>query len=148
MGAATGDYDNDGDVDVYLTNLGTNVLLQNDGRGAFTNVTARAGVAGSGWSTSATFFDAEADGDLDLFVTRYLAWEPARERQCFSLTGRVDFCSPKNYDAPTSDLFFVNNGNGTFTDASVAAGIATARGNGLGVIGDKTALFPHVQSKF
>lgn len=136
MGVATGDYDNDGDVDVYLTNLGTNVLLQNDGRGVFTNVTARAGVAGSGWSTSATFFDAEADGDLDLFVTRYLAWEPGRERQCFSLTGRVDFCSPKNYDAPTSDLFFVNNGNGTYTDASATAGITTARGNGLGVIAD------------
>ncbi|MCC6992699.1 MAG: CRTAC1 family protein [Acidobacteria bacterium] len=136
MGVATGDYDNDGDVDVYLTNLGTNVLLQNDGRGVFTNVTARAGVAGSGWSTSATFFDAEADGDLDLFVTRYLAWEPGRERQCFSLTGRVDFCSPKNYDAPTTDLFFLNNGNGTYTDASATAGITTARGNGLGVIAD------------
>lgn len=136
MGVATGDYDNDGDVDVYLTNLGENVLLRNDGRGVFTNVTATAGVAGSGWSTSATFFDAEADGDLDLFVARYLAWEPARERQCFSLTGRVDFCSPKNYDAPTRDLFFVNNGDGTFTDASATAGIADARGNGLGVMAD------------
>jgi hypothetical protein len=136
MGVATGDYDNDGDVDVYLTNLGGNVLLQNDGRGVFTNVTATAGVAGSGWSTSATFFDAEADGDLDLFVTRYLAWEPGRERQCFSLTGRVDFCSPKNYDAPTSDLLFLNRGNGTFTDASATAGVSTARGNGLGVIAD------------
>jgi len=136
MGVVTGDYDNDGDVDVYLTNLGTNVLLRNGGRGVFTNVTAAAGVAGSGWSTSATFFDADADGDLDLFVTRYLAWEPARERQCFSLTGRVDFCSPKNYDAPTSDLFFVNNGNGTFTEASAAAGVTAARGNGLGVIAD------------
>jgi enediyne biosynthesis protein E4 len=136
MGVATGDVDNDGDVDVYLTNLGANVLLQNDGRGVFTNVTARAGVAGSGWSTSATFFDAEADGDLDLFVTRYLAWEPARERQCFSLTGRVDFCSPKNYDAPTSDLLFLNDGQGVFRDVSAAAGFTTARGNGLGVVAD------------
>lgn len=136
MGAATGDYDGDGDVDVYVTNLGTNVLLQNDGRGRFADVTAAAGVAGSGWSTSAAFFDAEADGDLDLFVTRYLAWTPARERQCFSLTGRVDYCSPKNYDAPTSDLLFLNRGNGTFAEVSSAAGLATARGNGLGVVVD------------
>ena len=136
MGVATGDYDGDGDVDVYVTNLGRNVLLRNDGGGRFTDVTTAAGVAGSGWSTSATFFDADSDGDLDLFVTRYLAWETARERQCFSLTGRVDFCSPKNYDAPTSDLFFLNRGNGTFVDASAAGGFTAARGNGLGVIAD------------
>ncbi len=136
MGVATGDYDGDGDLDVYLTNLGANVLLQNDGHGRFTDVTARTGVAGSGWSTSATFFDADGDGDLDLFVTRYLAWTPPRERQCFSLTGLIDFCSPKNYDAPTSDLLFVNRGNGTFADMSAAAGLTAARGNGLGVIAD------------
>ncbi len=136
MGVATGDVDNDGDLDVYLTNLGGNVLLRNDGRGVFTNVTARAGVAASGWSTSATFFDADADGDLDLFVTRYIAWEPARERQCFSLTGRVDFCSPKNYDAPTSDVLFLNDGQGVFRDVSAAAGLTAARGNGLGVVAD------------
>ena len=136
MGVATGDYDGDGDVDLYLTNLNANVLLQNDGAGLFSDVTAQARVAGSGWSTSATFFDADQDGDLDLFATRYLAWEPARERQCFSLTGVVDFCSPKNYDAPTTDLFFRNSGHGTFTDESAAAGFTTARGNGLGVVAD------------
>jgi enediyne biosynthesis protein E4 len=136
MGVATGDYDADGDVDLYVTNLGANVLLQNDGRGRFTDVTAMAGVAGSGWSTSATFFDADEDGDLDLFVTRYLVWAPDRERQCFSLTGVVDFCAPKNYDAPSSDLLFRNHGNGTFTDDSAAAGLGTARGNGLGVLAD------------
>ena len=136
MGVAAGDYDADGDVDLYVTNLGANVLLQNDGRGRFTDVTAKARVAGSGWSTSATFFDADEDGDLDLFVTRYLAWAPDREHQCFSLTGVVDFCAPKNYDAPSSDLFFRNAGNGTFTDESVTAGLGTARGNGLGVLAD------------
>ncbi len=136
MGVATGDYDGDGDVDLYLTNLGGNVLLGNDGTGRFTDVTAAAGVAGSGWSTSATFFDAEGDGDLDLFVTRYLDWRPGRERQCFSLAGTVDYCSPKNYDAPTSDLFFRNDGRGRFSDQSAAAGLGAARGNGLGVIAD------------
>ena len=136
MGAATGDYDNDGDVDVYLTNLDANLLLQNDGKGRFADVTRTAGVAGSGWSTSATFADVDADGDLDLFVTRYLDWRIEIERECYSLTGRADYCSPKNYDAPTSDLLFRNNGNGTFTDVSRAAGLATAVGNGLGVIAD------------
>ena len=110
MGVATGDYDGDGDADVYLTNLGSNVLLRNDGGGRFTDVTAAAGVAGSGWSTSAAFVDLDADGWLDLFVTRYLAWSPERERQCFSLTGVVDYCSPKNYDAPSRSLLFRNTG--------------------------------------
>ncbi|MEZ5416936.1 MAG: CRTAC1 family protein [Vicinamibacterales bacterium] len=136
MGAATGDVDGDGDVDVYLTNLGTSVLLLNDGHGRFTDGTARAGVAGSGWSTSAAFADLDVDGDLDLFVTRYVAWEPGREKQCFSLTGVVDYCSPKNYDAPSSDLLFLNRGDGTFVDASTSSGVAGARGNGLGVVVD------------
>ena len=136
MGAASGDYDNDGDVDLYLTNLGANVLLQNDGKGRFADVTRTAGVPGSGWSTSATFADLDADGDLDLFVTRYLDWRIEIERECYSLTGLPDFCSPKNYDAPTSDLLFRNNGNGTFTDISRAAGLSAAVGNGLGVIAD------------
>jgi hypothetical protein len=136
MGAAAGDYDNDGDVDVYITNFGANVLLQNDGRGRFADVTRRAGVAGSGWSTSATFADIDADGHLDLFVARYLDWRTEIERECYSLTGVADYCSPKNYDAPTSDLLFRNNGNGSFTDISRAAGLVTAVGNGLGVLAD------------
>jgi hypothetical protein len=136
MGVATGDIDNDGDVDLYLTNYGANVLLQNDGRGRFVDITRQAGVAGLGWSTSATFADLDLDGYLDLFVTRYLAWTPATERECYSLTGVVDFCSPKNYDAPTTDLLFRNNGNGTFSDVSRTAGLGAAVGNGLGVIAD------------
>jgi hypothetical protein len=136
MGVAAGDYDRDGDVDLYITNLGPNVLLQNDGRGRFTDVTARAGVAGSGWSASAAFADLDVDGDLDLFVTRYLDWMPGRERQCFSLKGEVDYCSPKNYEAPTSDLLFLNRGDGTLADVSAAAGLTRARGNGLGVVVD------------
>jgi hypothetical protein len=136
MGAATADYDNDGDVDVYVTGFGSSVLLQNDGRGHFVDVTRKAGIGASGWSASATFVDIDSDMHLDLFVARYLEWAPDRERECFSLTGRVDYCSPKNYDAPTTDLLFRNNGNGTFTDISREAGIAGAVGNGLGVIAD------------
>lgn len=138
MGVTTGDYDNDADVDVYITNLGANVLLQNDGTGRFVDATRMAGVAGSGWSTSATFADIDADGHLDLFVTRYLDWRIEIERECYSLTGVPDYCSPKNYDAPTRDLLFRNNGNGSFTDISRAAGLTAAVGNGLGVIADDT----------
>jgi hypothetical protein len=134
MGVAAGDYDNDGDVDLYVTNLGSNVLLQNDGTGRFNDATARAGVSGGGWSTSAAFVDYDADGDLDLFVARYIDWTAATERPCFSLTGVPDYCSPRNYDAPTTDLLFRNNGNGTFAHATAAAGLLSAAGNGLGVV--------------
>ena len=134
MGVATGDYDNDGDVDLYVTNLGANVLLRNDGTGRFADATAHAGVAGEGWSTSAAFLDYDADGDLDLFVTRYIDWSAATERQCFSLTGVADYCSPRNYDAPTSSLLFRNDGEGRFSDVTAASGIQQAAGNGLGVV--------------
>ena len=134
MGVAAGDYDNDGDVDLYVTNLGSNVLLQNDGAGHFTDVTAATGVAGGGWSTSAAFLDHDGDGDLDLFVVRYIDWSAASERQCFSLTGVPDYCSPRNYDAPTHDLLFRNQGDGTFADVTAAAGLRSAAGNGLGVV--------------
>jgi hypothetical protein len=134
MGVASGDYDNDGDSDLYVTNLGSNVLLQNNGSGQFSDVTTRAAVAGAGWSTSAAFVDYDADGDLDLFVARYIDWSAATERPCFSLTGVPDYCSPRNYDAPTTDLLFRNNGNGTFTNTTEAAGLMSAAGNGLGVV--------------
>jgi hypothetical protein len=134
MGVAAGDYDNDGDIDLYVTNLGANVLLQNDGTGRFRDVTAAAGVAGSGWSTSAAFLDYDADGWLDLFVTRYIDWSPSSERGCFSLTGVPDYCAPRNYDAPTADLLFHNRGDGTFADVSARAGLQRAVGNGLGVV--------------
>lgn len=136
MGVAIGDFDNDGHPDIYITNVGRNVLLRNDGRRRFIDVTATAGVAGSGWSTSATFADVDADGHLDLFVTRYLEWSREAERECYSATGVIDYCSPRNYDTPTVDLLFRNNRDGTFTDVSRAAGIGAAVGNGLGVIAD------------
>lgn len=134
MGVATGDYDNDGDTDLYVTNVGANVLLQNDGTGRFRDVTASAGVAGSGWSASATFLDYDGDGWLDLFVARYIDWSASAERACYSLTGVPDYCAPRNYDAPSASLLFRNNGNGSFSDVSTATGIASAVGNGLGVV--------------
>ncbi|HUE86905.1 MAG TPA: CRTAC1 family protein [Vicinamibacterales bacterium] len=134
MGVAAGDYDNDGDPDLLVTNFGPNVLLRNDGDGRFTDVTAAAGVGGRGWHTGAAFVDYDADGDLDIFVLRYINWSAATELPCFSLMGGADYCSPRNYDAPLSDVLYRNDGNGTFSDVSAAAGLHTAFGNGLGVV--------------
>jgi enediyne biosynthesis protein E4 len=134
MGIAAGDFDNDGNNDLFVTNFGANVLLKGDGHGHFADVTARAGVAGSGWSTSAAFLDYDNDGFLDLFVVRYLNWRPSAEVECFSLTGVPDYCSPKTYDLPSSSVLYRNNGNGTFTDVTDRSGLRTAVGNGLGVV--------------
>lgn len=132
QGVATGDIDNDGDVDIYITNVGPNTLLLNDGTGVFTDVSAQAGVDHPGWGASASFLDANADGLLDLYVTNYINWDAQTELECFSVTGQ-DYCSPKNYDSPAIDVLYLNRGNGTFKDISRAAGITAATGNGLGI---------------
>ena len=89
MGVATGDYDNDGDVDLYLTGLGSGKLFKNDGRGRFEDATKAANAQGpAGWQTSAAFFDMENDGDLDLFICCYVNWTIDDDRrQDFQLKG-------------------------------------------------------------
>ena len=140
MGVATGDYDGDGDADVYLTNLGAQrPAAATTAAAASPTSPPRRGVAGSRLEHQRRVRrPADADGWLDLFVTRYLAWSPERERQCFSLTGVVDYCSPKNYDAPSrSTCSSATPGSGTFTDVSTRErGSAAAAGNGLGVVAD------------
>jgi len=133
-GVTTGDFDNDGDIDLYVTNVRANRLLMNDGTGHFTNVTERAGVGCERWSASSTFFDMENDGDLDLFVTNYIDWNPETERECWAKSGRLDYCHPQSYRAPSKDTLYRNNGDGTFTDVSEKAGIHAVWGNGLGVV--------------
>ena len=134
MGVATGDYDNDGDVDLFVTNVGPNVLLQNDGSGRFEDVTDAAGVGDPGWGTSAAFLDLDSDGDLDLFVANYLNWSLETELECY-IAGLLTYCPPQNYRAPATDQLYRNNGDGTFTDISTAAGLDQAYGNGFGVVG-------------
>jgi hypothetical protein len=133
MGAAVGDYDNDGSEDLYVTNFGANILYHNNGDGTFTDVTARAGVAGGGWSTSAGFFDYDNDGRLDLFVARYVDFTFASNPYCGERRpGYREYCHPRSFGSVT-DLLFHNNGDGTFTDVSNEAGLATLAGKSLGV---------------
>ena len=133
-GVATGDYDGDGDVDIYVTNFGRNTLLRNDGNGRFEDVTEAAGAGDEGWGASAAFLDYDLDGDLDIFVVNYIDWSLEREVECLDHLDRPDYCSPKRYEARTPDVLLRNDGDGTFTDVSAAAGIDVVAGNGLGVV--------------
>jgi enediyne biosynthesis protein E4 len=134
MGVAAGDYDNDGDPDLYLTNYGANRLYRNDGGGQFTDVTRAAGahLDDPRWSTSASFSDYDADGDLDLFVVNYVDFMVAGSKVCSDPAGARDYCGPLQF-RPVPDRLFRNDGNGTFSDVSEPSGIARAYGSGLGV---------------
>ncbi len=130
MGVAAADFDNDGFTDLYVTSFGRNILYRNTGKGAFADVTARAGVAAGGWTASAGFFDYDNDGKLDLFVTRYMDWSLATSRACGDSV-RV-YCPPATFPA-IANLLFRNRGDGTFEDVGAATGIAAVRGRALGV---------------
>ena len=134
MGVAAGDFDNDGRVDLYVTNVEANTLLRNEGDGRFGDVTAVSGTGNPVWSSSAGFLDYDADGDLDLFCVNYIHWSAAEEISCYSKPHPSDYCSPKSYDAPARDTVYRNEGDGTFTDVSAEVGIQGSLGNGLGCV--------------
>ena len=133
MGAATGDYDNDGWVDVYVTGLGANHMLRNKGDGTFADATATTGTRDTRWSTSAAFFDYDRDGWLDLFVAHYVDFGVDMKRTCFAADSTRDYCNPAAY-APVPDRLFHNNGNGTFSDVTARAGFLRSPARGLGVL--------------
>ena len=132
--ASFADYNNDGFVDLYVTNVGPNVLLKNNGDGTFSDVTEIAGVGDEGWGASTVFADFDQDGDLDLYVINYLVWSYGLELTCYNEKGLQDYCSPTNYMAPARDTLYQNNGDGTFTDVSESAGLGSRFGTGLGVL--------------
>ena len=133
MGVVTGDYDNDGDVDLYVTNYGGNVLYRNDGTGNFEDLTLAAGAGDDGWSTSGAFLDLDVDGDLDLFFANYMNWTAEAELDCYT-GGILTYCPPTNYQLPAIDQLFRNNGDGTFTRMTEEAGLPMSFGNGFGVV--------------
>jgi len=135
--AAVGDYDNDGNQDLFVGGVHGNRLYHNNGNGTFRDVTHQAGLDkpdaqyGPLWSVGAAWVDVNNDGLLDLFVVNYLAWDVDHEPRCEAGGGRFDYCHPKFYK-PTPNQLFLNNGDGTFRDASEQYGIRAHPGKGMG----------------
>ena len=135
MGVAVGDFDNDSLPDLFVTQVGKNVLLRNEGHNKFEDVTFEAGFRFEEWSTATAFADFDLDGDLDLWVVNYIDWSESIEPECYQqMLGKRDYCSPMHYSAPAQDRVYRNDGNGRFTDMTGSAGILGSRGNGLGIV--------------
>jgi hypothetical protein len=133
LGVTIGDYDNDGDADVYLNNYGPNVLYRNNGNGTFTDVTKSAGVGnGNKVGAGTCFLDIDRDGDLDLFVSKYLRFSYATHVP-HSMKGFPQYGTPLDYP-PEPDTMYRNNGDGTFSDISTISGIAQHHGTGMGTV--------------
>ncbi len=140
MGVATGDIDNDGWVDLYLTNFGRNQLWRNRGDGTFEDLSRESGTDDPDWSVPAVFCDFDRDGWLDLFVANYVDFTLATHKLCRQPSGAPEYCGPLSYE-PVADRLFRNRGGegapGRFDDISDSAGLRSARGGALGAtVGD------------
>jgi hypothetical protein len=132
MGVAAGDFDNDGCVDLYLTNFGPNQLFRNRCDGTFTDVSKQSGTDDQGFSVSASFVDYDRDGWLDLFVGNYLDYSIESNQECFLVSGERDYCPPTAYRAQPDRLYH-NNRDGTFSDVTAKALVGGEYGPALGV---------------
>jgi tetratricopeptide (TPR) repeat protein len=133
LGAAWGDVDADGDLDLFVSAWGHPVLWRNAGDGTFTDVTAAAGLRGEGFWTGAAFSDYDVDGDLDLYVCGYVQYDPVDPKEIEALAGESDFpftLNPSSHP-PHPNRLFVNRGDGTFVDGADAAGVANPTGKSL-----------------
>ncbi|MBI4266627.1 MAG: CRTAC1 family protein [Acidobacteria bacterium] len=132
MGVAAGDFNNDGWVDLYLTRLGPNVMLRNNGDGTFTDVTRQTGTGDRSWGVSAAFVDIDRDGWLDLYVGNYLQYTVETDVNCTSVAGEPDYCDPSAY-RPARDRLYRNQRDGTFRDVTDTALVGGPHGAALGV---------------
>ena len=133
MGVAVGDINNDGLPDLYVSNLGANQMYLNKGGGKFADVTKESDTDDPRWSTSASFFDYDRDGWLDLMVVNYADFTTANSPNCYAATTAKDYCTPRVFRAPGNRLFH-NKGNGVFEDVTVSAGVSKEFGHGLGIV--------------
>lgn len=133
MGAAAGDFDNDGHADLFVAGAFRNLLYRNSGEGLFEEISASAGIKSDRWSVAAGWFDYDNDGFLDLFVVNYLQWSPQENLYCGDNAKKLrTYCHPKYYEGQANTLYR-NKGDGTFEDVSKASGIGAHGGKGMSV---------------
>jgi enediyne biosynthesis protein E4 len=133
IGVTVGDYDNDGNEDIYITTLDSDHLFHNTGKGTFEDVSAVAGISDSEFGTSATWFDYDRDGFLDLYVCNYVQWSPAKDLFCTLDGVNKSYCTPESY-AGASPILYRNKRDGTFENATRKAGLFDPTSKALGVI--------------
>jgi hypothetical protein len=133
MAAAAADYDNDGDLDLYVCNYGRSILYRNNGDGTFADVTAKAGLASPGWALAAPWFDYNGDGLLDVFVVHYLEYDKGAFQRTGAYYKADNFPGPLSYPGQPDHLYR-NNGDGTFTDVTKEVGLWEPTGRGMGAM--------------
>ena len=133
QGVTVGDFNSDGFSDLYVANIGPNRFLQNNGDGTFTDVTIETATEGNDWSTSCVLADVNSDGHPDLYVVNYITGSDVFDRICHDSDGAPRLCYPQEF-APAADRFYLNRGDGTFEDLSVASRLSDTTGRGLGIV--------------
>ena len=126
-GCSAADFDQDGDLDLYVLNYGPNIFYRNNGDGTFTDISRASGLDSSKWSLSAPWFDYDNDGDLDVYVANYLEYDSGKFRSYYAAAG---YPGPLSYSGQP-DTLYRNNGDGTFTDVTKAAGLFYPNGRAM-----------------
>lgn len=133
QGIAIADFDNDGFDDIYITNLGPNLLFKNQGDGTFLDVSQESQTNCLAWSTSAAWVDVDLDGNLDLYVGNYVKYDPYQAKSCINEKGEPIICNPLSFE-PEPDVFYWNDGSGSFHDVTMERGLHGPNNRALGVV--------------